>query len=153
MNNDMKQLTVIFFTLMLSLSVQAQKKGFSPEKFEASLEEFVTREAQLSREESDKFFPLFREMHEKQRAIMRSMRKQDTPASEEASKQAIEEFDRQNIEIKKLEQSYHQKMLRVVPAKKVFEAIKAENRFHRRMMKGWQNHAPKPKGQQKDKQH
>jgi hypothetical protein len=30
-------------------------------------------------------------------------------------------------------------MMKAIPAKKVYDAIMAENRFHRRMMRGWQN--------------
>ena len=41
-----------------------------------------------------------------------------------------------NIELRQIEQAYHQKMMKAVPAKKVYDAIMAENNFHRRMMRG-----------------
>ena len=42
-------------------------------------------------------------------------------------------------------------MLKVVDAAKVYDAIRAESRFHRQMMKTWQKSSPQPK--RKDRRH
>ena len=43
---SMKRLTTILFCLMMVISVSAQEqKKFSPEKFQADLEAYITREA------------------------------------------------------------------------------------------------------------
>ncbi|MBO6059979.1 MAG: hypothetical protein J6P67_07550, partial [Bacteroidaceae bacterium] len=64
----MKQYTIILLCLLASLGVRAQEQPkFSPEKFEADLEAFITREAGLDQQEAAKFFPLLKEMHQKQR--------------------------------------------------------------------------------------
>jgi len=62
----------------------------------------------------------------------------EKPATEEGCAAAIRERDKLDIELKQLEQSYHKKMMQVLPASKVYDAIRAESQFHRRMMKGWQ---------------
>ena len=60
------------------------------------------------------------------------------PSNDEACKQAILEYDKLNLELRQLDVTYHKKMMKLVPASKVYEIMKAENRFHRQMMKGWQ---------------
>ena len=72
----MKQTVVILILqlfMVVSVSAQGQQK-FSPEKFDADMEKFVTEQAKLTQQEADKFFPLFREMHQKQRAVYHKIR-------------------------------------------------------------------------------
>jgi hypothetical protein len=140
--------------MLLTLMVSAQdQKKFSPEKFQADLEEFITKEAHFDQQEAAKFFPLLRELHAKQRAIYGRMRQTPKPGDDAKCAEAIREWDKANIELKQLDQQYHKKMMQVVPASKLFDAIMAESRFHRKMMKGWrdQNGPFPPKGKSKDK--
>lgn len=143
----MKKAIFIFVCLMVGMTAMAQDGKFSPEKFEADLECFIKKEAKFTEAEASKFFPLFREMHQKQRNISQRMRKigKEKPANEEGCAAAIHERDKMDIELKQLEQCYHKKMIQVVPASKVYDAIKAELRFHRQMMKGWQGQKSKTK--------
>lgn len=136
----MKRYAVFFLLLMATLTIQAQEQPkFSPEKFEADLEAFITREAKLTEHEAAKFFPLNREMHQKQRAIYARIGKLYTGIGndDKACAKAIRESDRLNVELRQVEQQYHEKMMRVIPASKLSAAIAAENRFHRQMMRGW----------------
>ena len=50
-------------------------KPFNPEKFEAELEQYIVTEVCLSPRESAQFFPLYREMRRKQRALFGAMRR------------------------------------------------------------------------------
>lgn len=135
--------------MALTVSAQEQKK-FSPEKFEADLESFITKEAGLTQQEAAKFFPLFKEMREKQRTLYRRMRKagKESPTDDKSAAETIQQCDKLSIEAKQLEQKYHNQMMKEIPASKVYQAINAENRFHRKMMKGWQRSKD---GQQKDR--
>ena len=138
----MKKFVAISLLLIMALTVNAQdnNKRFSPEKFEADLRCYITKEASLTPQEADKFFPIFREMREKQRAIYDKMRKlgMNKPSDDEACKQAIIEYDKLNLELRQLDVTYHKRMLKVIPASKLYSVINAENGFHRQMMKGWQ---------------
>lgn len=150
----MKRYTVILFSMLMTLMVSAQdQKKFSPEKFQADLEEFITKEAHFDQQEAAKFFPLMRELQAKQRAIYGRMRQTPKPGDDAKCAEAIREWDKANIELKQLDLQYHKKMMQVVPASKLFDAIMAESRFHRKMMKGWrdQNGPFPPKGKSKDK--
>ena len=64
------------------------------------------------------------------------------PADDKACETTLKECDKLNIELRQIEQSYHQKMMKAVPAKKVYDAIMAESNFHRRMMRGGMQAAP-----------
>ncbi|MBQ9232059.1 MAG: hypothetical protein IJ190_12925 [Prevotella sp.] len=144
----MKKTIVLLVCVMVSMLSMAQdKRKFSPEKFQADLEAFIKQEAKFSDEEAAKYFPLLREMQQKQRSLYARMHHsgKEKPADEKGCEATIRDCDRINIELKQLEQTYHKKMIQVLPASKVYDAIKAENRFHRRMMKGWQHSKDKPK--------
>ena len=135
----MRKLRVIVFCLYASVTLYAQDgKKFSPEKFEADLQEFVKKEANMDAQEAARFFPLLKEMHKQQRAIYGRMMElgRSKPASEAACAEAIKHRDKCNLELRELEQTFHKRMLRVLPASKLYDAIQAESRFHRRMMRG-----------------
>ena len=141
MKKSLKTILPVLFLLMGMTGVQAQEqKKFSPEKFEADMEAFITTEAALTTQEAAHFFPLFREMHQKQRAVYDRMRQagKEKPANDKSASEVIKECDKLAIEAKQIEQQYHNKMLKELSPVKVYQAIKAENRFHRQMMKGWQ---------------
>ena len=137
----MKKVITISLLLIMTIMVNAQDKRFSPEKFEAALKVFIIKEASLTPQEADKVYPVFCELREKQRVIYDKMRKlgMNKPSDDEACKQAIIEYDKLNLELRQLEVNYHKKMMKEVSASKVYVIMQAENRFHRQMMKGWQN--------------
>ena len=146
----MKKYTMILCCLLMALMVSAQdQKKFSPEKFQADLEAYIAKEAHFTPQESAKYFPLLRELQAKQRAIYGRMRPTAKPGDDAKCAEA-----KANIELKQLDLQYHKKMMQVVSPSKVFDAIMAESRFHRKMMKGWQ--APRgqftpPNGRPKDR--
>ena len=124
---------VLMLMVVLSVSAEEQQEKFSPEKFQAALEQHITTEAGLTTEEAAKFFPLYREMQQKQRAVYNKMRELfKAPTDEASSKQAIQRRDQLEIELKQIAQTYHNKFLRVLPASKVIGTIIAEDKFHRR---------------------
>lgn len=129
-----------------------QQSKFSPEKFEAELQDFITKEAHLTQQEAAAFFPVYKEMQQKQRALFNRQRQlaKNKPQGEEACRKAIEEADEIDLELKRILQEYHKRFLEIMPASKVYDILKAEERFHRRMMMNWGNYGKKPQqhGQQ-----
>jgi len=120
--------------LMVVLCAQAEEQQkFSPEKFQADLEQFITTEANLTNEEAAKFFPLYREMQQKQRVVYNKMHELfKLPKDEASCKKAMQRRDQLEIELKQIAQTYHNKFLHVIPASKVIGTIIAEDKFHRR---------------------
>ena len=150
-STNMKQIILItlFLFTLTSASAEEQQK-FSPEKFQAELEQFITKEAGLTADEATKFFPLYREMQGKQRAIYKQMKDlgKNKPADEKACRKAVEKRDELELEQKRICQSYHEKFFNVIPPSKVYDVIKAENRFHRRAFRNWsqsKDHKHQPK--------
>ena len=137
--------TVIMIMVVLGASAEEQQK-FSPEKFQADLEHYITTEAGLTNEEAAKFFPLYREMQQKQRVVYNKIHELfKLPHDEASCKRAIQRRDQLEIELKRIAQTYHNKFLRVIPASKVIGTIVAEDKFHRRAFRkfGQQRNAPK----------
>lgn len=136
---DMKNKVILaIVSLMLGcMTIQAQNpnanRKFDPARFEAELEQFITTSAGLSPNEASAFFPLYREMQKKQRSLFDQLRRRAhvDVNDDEACKNAIQERDRLDVQIKELQQTYHEKFMKVLPARKVFSIIKAEENFHR----------------------
>ena len=138
----MKKILTIVVILLTALTVKAETpQQFSPEKFQADLEQFITNEANLTPEESKKFFPLYREMQQKQRVVFKQMKDLgvNKPADEAACKKALEKRDELELEQKRIPQNYHKQFLNVLPASKVYDVIKAENHFHRTAFRKWRH--------------
>ena len=137
---------VLMFVVVLGASAEEQQK-FSPEKFQADLEQYITTEAGLTNEEAAKFFPLYREMQQKQRVVYNKIHELfKLPHDEASCKRAIQRRDQLEIELKQIAQTYHNKFLRVIPASKVIGTIVAEDKFHRRAFRKFgqqRNAAPK----------
>ena len=138
----MKKILTIVVILLTALTVKAETpQQFSPEKFQADLEQFITNEANLTPEESKKFFPLYREMQQKQRVVFKQMKDLgvNKPADEAACKKALEKRDELELEQKRIQQNHHKQFLNVLPASKVYDVIKAENHFHRTAFRKWRH--------------
>lgn len=131
-----------FFSLVLlmvacTISAQKEPKKFDADRFQAALEQFITTEAALSPAEAEVFFPLYREYIRKQHALSKDMRMRNKykPATDKECREAIEYSDDVDIEIKELQKEYHRKFMKVLPAGKVYDILKAENKFHRQSFK------------------
>lgn len=144
-----KVLICMMFLLAGSYVCQADEpQKFSPEKFQAEMEQFITKEAGLTADEGAKFFPLFREMQRKQRAVFGKMRQEGRvkPTDDASCKRLVQKRDEVELELKKIQQNYHNKFFTVLSASKVFDVLRAEERFHRQTFRNMgqnfrQNHS------------
>lgn len=136
----MKKSFLLLLTMLslLPLFAQEQQK-FDPAKFDAEQQQYITKAANLTEQESARFFPLFREMQKKQRAIFERQRKLgfNKPADEKGCEQSIREHDQIDLELKQIQQAYHNKFLRVLPASKLYDVLQAEDRFFRMKLRSW----------------
>lgn len=127
--------------LMISTLCVAQehKPKFSPEKFDQELRQYIVKEASLTQQEADAFFPVYKEMREKQRLLFNKQKQlgKDKPSTDEGCKKAVAERDAIELEQKKIQQTYHNRFFDVLPASKVYDVLKAEDRFHRHKLQQW----------------
>lgn len=133
--------TVLMILMLCTFGVangqHRKRPPFNPAKFEADLEQFITVNACLSPSQAASFFPVYRQMMKKQRALFDEMRRLRTinPKDNEACEEAIRKQDELDIQIKQLQQEYHGRFLMMLPANKVLSIIKAEEKFHRQIFK------------------
>jgi hypothetical protein len=139
----MKKLLSTMMLALLAMGVYAQGNGqpqrFSPEQFQADLEAFITKEAGLSQQEAEAFFPIYKEMQSKQRAVYERQRQLGwvKPTDEKGCEKVIRQRDEYDLELKRIQQTYHNKFLSVISASKLYDVLNAEDRFHRQMLRGW----------------
>ncbi|MBR2630548.1 MAG: hypothetical protein IKD25_03325 [Bacteroidaceae bacterium] len=99
------------------------------------LNEFVTREAKLTPEESEKFFPILMEMFSKQFALESQQREallkamKNPNMNEDEYEKVIAKVLNTEVEMKKIEQTYYKKFHSVLSWKKVFAVRTALNKF------------------------
>lgn len=133
--------TVLMILMLCTFGVangqHKKRPPFDPAKFEADLEQFITVNACLSPSQAASFFPVYRQMMKKQRALFDEMRRlrMINPKDNEACEEAIRKQDELDIQIKQLQQEYHGRFLMMLPANKVLSIIKAEEKFHRQIFK------------------
>ena len=138
-------LAVIAIIAAVNVCAQGQKPKFSPEQFDAELHQYIVQEAGLTHEEAMRFFPLYNELQFKLREVFAKQRMQAKvkPTDEEGCRKTVRERDRLELELKTIQQTYHNKFLEVLSASKVYDIIKAEDRFHRHKLRQWSNHKAK----------
>ena len=144
-DRSMKQLiTIVCILLTLSVSAQDRRPNpsgqFSPAEYAKQQREFFTRNAELTQEEADAFFPIYNELQQKKREINRQIRmimrhEGDTLISEEQSLKAIEAKADANIRIAELEKEYLKKFKEVLPASKILKVQNAEEQFNSQILK------------------
>ncbi len=76
-------------------------------------------------------------MRKAQRAKFDRIRQlsRNNPTDDAACLNIIKQCDKLEIDLKRIQQSYHNKFLTVISARKLLDVIKAENKFHRRSLK------------------
>ncbi|MBO5880450.1 MAG: hypothetical protein J6Q57_02210 [Paraprevotella sp.] len=133
-------LTLLFILAFgISSFATTQKGKFSAKDFIQKMERFITCEAHLTAAEANTFFPIFFEMHSKQRSVNKKIVELKKKAfadnaDDKEYNNVVKEINRLKIEFAELEDTYYKKMCRAIPAKKVFAAMKAKDKFHRNIL-------------------
>lgn len=155
----MKKL-ILSFTFMLfglTMMAQQQQRGkFKPDEFKAKLEAYVTQEAGFNSTEAQAFYPIYFEMKGKQRGLQRQIfqLKKNAPQTGADKDYAliIQKIKDLGVEMAQLEVSYYKKMCQVVSPQKVYKAMCAEDRFHRKMLEEFDGQNKPHRGGPKPKQ-
>lgn len=140
----MKKILLILILLCCStpfiVAQEQQKKHYSHEEYCKQQQEFITKHAKLTPEEAKQFFPLFFELQKSKWEINKEARKRTKKDNEQEI--TAEEFNKlvnkiadAKIKIAQLEKSYIEKYLKVIPARKILDVQRAEDRFQREMIK------------------
>lgn len=151
-----KTIFIIIAILTFSTAIIAQernrqaesKKRFSLEEFQNRQREFITKNARLTPEEAEAFFPIYFELQKKKWLINKEARnkvesKYGKEHSEEKSLLIVNEFADAKIKIAELEKEYIKKYLKAISAKKILGVQRAEDNFQKDMLRQMWNRGEK----------
>lgn len=118
-----------------------QQQRFDPEKFQQYMLFTITREAGFTPAEAQAFTPIYKEMREKQRVLSAQVLelKGKKYNSEKDYLNALNKIKCLQVEVTKVEEDYYKRLCKVVSAEKMFKLMKAEDHFHRQMVRGGNN--------------
>lgn len=107
------------------------------ERFVREITTFITCEADLTKEEAQKFFPVFFEMREKQHILERQKAKAlrlaaHNPSDRECAR-VLDEIERFNQKSLRIETSYTKRLEKLIGARKLVKVLSADRKFVRRM--------------------
>ena len=135
------QYFIILIACLFCVPTFAQKKGTNDEtEFRAKQQTYMAKKAELTQEESEKFFPLYFEFQDKKKEINREAWKVakkgiKAETTEQEYDDIIDDFFNNQETIAKLEKEYIKKYRKILSAKKVYMIYWAERKFTRNMLK------------------
>ena len=141
----------LFAVLPIIAQGQNKHKGsFNHDEFRKKMELFITEEAGLTPEDAQKFFPIFREMKEKQMKLGHKIKKlkkdpldddddddDDDDKDEDEWAEAVIEIEELKVKQAQIGETYIKRLCRIISGEKVFKALKAEDTFHRQILKNF----------------
>jgi len=139
---------LLYFVCLMAAAQQPQgqrpeRPRMTPEEYRAKQQEFITRHAELTPEESDAFFPLYFELqgkkHEANRRVWKEARR--VPPHERTEEECDKMTDAMadvKIECATLEKEYLAKFKQILPAKKLMRVQMAEERYQRELLRSMQ---------------
>lgn len=142
----------LFAVLPIIAQGQNKHKGsFNHDEFRKKMELFITEEAGLSPEDAQKFFPIFREMKKKQMKLGHKIKKlkkdplddddddedDDDDKDEDEWAEAVIEIEELKVKQAQIGETYIKRLCRIISGEKVFKALKAEDTFHRQILKNF----------------
>ena len=147
----MKKATLLLLFLITSALSFAQNKGdvtlsggargFNKQEFRQRMQDYITKEADLTQEEAKAFFPIYNEYKDKQRQIHMSINKlkKNTPNNndEKAYEKCLMEMAELNAEMAGLDSVYYKKICKAISAQKFFKILNIEDRMHRKMLQNY----------------
>ena len=142
----------LFAVLPIIAQGQNKHKGsFNHDEFRKKMELFITEEAGLTPEDAQKFFPIFREMKEKQMKLGHKIKKlkkdplddddddedDDDDKDEDEWAEAVIEIEELKVKQAQIGETYIKRLCKIISGEKVFKALKAEDTFHRQILKNF----------------
>lgn len=120
------------------------RREFNPELYRKKMKEFITCEAKLTEAEATKFFPMLNEMLDKQQQVMKQQRelmmkdRNGTALTEDDYERMVTKMTNNDVELKKIEQSYFKKFYSALSWKKIYEVRQALSRFQMEALRHFQ---------------
>lgn len=140
----MKQKTILLTLIFLFTVVGGyaqQKKKFDLKAYQTEKETIIKKEANLTTDEANAFFPVYHEMSTKRFEASREVRKEmkRLQAATNVSDAEYQKFIEDQIKAKEkeaaIEREYYEKFKKILPLEKVFKVSVAEAKMNRELLK------------------
>jgi hypothetical protein len=142
----MNRIIAIFTFIALALSLSAQPRdqmdGDRWERFRSEKVAFLSTNLDLTPAEAQKFWPVYNqlekerwEIHKLRRQVEENVQEAEENMSDQKIKQLTREFAGTMRKEADMVSSYNEKLLEILPPKKVLKLYKAENEFRMYMIK------------------
>lgn len=128
-------LSLLFINVLFINAQDSNKSLMNLQEFEKNKQEFITKEAGLTKEEADKFFPLNNELQKKKLELHRKHQEdmKHIKESKDISDAEYEQVIKENIDLKmkeaELDKEYSDKFNKLISPQKLFKAQQAERTF------------------------
>ena len=134
-----KNITLLCFTLIISISTStalAQTRRMNMADYEKRKMEYIQKEAGLTKEEADRYFPLYNdlskkkfELHKQHRDKVEKMKQSNKNMSNEEYRQLLENDVDVKLKEAELDKQYSEKMEKILSPEKLYRAQQAERKF------------------------
>ncbi len=134
----MKKLLTTTFILLFAMLAQAQDEE-TREKIEAARIAFITERLELTPDQAEKFWPLYREYTQKRQELQNEFREvrgqvNKNDLTEEESKKLVELGLRFKDRESELQRTYSERLTRVITNRQLLQLRKTEDDFRRMLL-------------------
>lgn len=144
-----RNILLLIFTLMAGISTSAliaQTRKMNMAEFEKKKMEYIKKEAGLTQEEADRYFPLYKELsmkkfalHKAHRDKVEKMKQNNKNMSDEAYRQLLENDVDVKLKEAELDKIYSEKFEKVLSPEKLYRAQQAERKFMQQELMKFRN--------------
>jgi hypothetical protein len=132
--------TILFFGL-ISLSAFAQDDDLPQpqdqkvrDKIEAARIAYITEQLQLTPEEAEKFWPIYREFAQKRREIRQQLREARVSNPDQTDEELVDQQFKAKQKELDLEKDYSGRLIKVISAQKLRSLPQAERKFRQMIL-------------------
>lgn len=143
---------ILLTTLLLFVSFAGftQDEPSKKEQIKALKTAFITTELELTSAEAEKFWPIYNAFEEKQfelrhekiRSYQNRLEKDLSTISEKEAAQMLAKIEATEDELHQLRKKFNSDIKDVLSAKKIIKLRKAEENFHRKLLKQYRGGGP-----------
>lgn len=141
----MKRLIVLLIMACSIVPVLVASDGMhqqrlSEQEFRAKQQAYITEKAGLTKDEAERFFPVYFELQDKKKKLNDEawgwLRKgKQEGVTEEQYSEILEEVYDARIAAERLEKTFFEKFRKILSSEKIYKVMRAEMRFHRDLLK------------------
>jgi hypothetical protein len=133
-------LMLCFFVVPFLRATDGCDQYVSPDEFKSRQKVFIEQKAELTKQESDKFFPVYFEYWNKKKEFNEQIiqvvhRGKNENIGETQYKEIIEEVHKLRVAQNELDEEYYGKFQKILSYRKIYLVQKAEMHFNRELLK------------------